>query len=139
MDFFKRQKKRVLVIDDHAMIVDMICEYLKRSGYDPVSANSAVQGLQQMQRYPCDLVLMDIQLPDQDGIALLEKFRKRHPEAPVIILTGMGMDETLMKAATDHGAAAFLSKGAHINQILETVKQILAKPSESASDKPAAN
>jgi len=127
MKLFK-SPKRILVIEDHSMVAEMICETLKRSGYDMVAAGFGIQGLQQMERYPCDLVLMDIKLPDQDGISLLEKFKKRHPEVPVIILTGMEGDEALMKKAMDLGATAFLGKSSHLQQILQTVEQALTKP-----------
>lgn len=125
MSLFRPQKKRVLVIDDHAMIVDMLCTCLSSAGYEPVAANSASQALQQMQRYPCDVVLMDVKMPDEDGLALLEKFRKRHPKVPVIMLTGAIYDEETVKQALELGASAFLSKGAHLKPILEAIDQAL--------------
>lgn len=125
MTLFNFKKKRVLIVDDHTMVVDMLCACLTSSGYEPVAANSASQALQQMQRYPCDVVLMDVTMPDEDGIALLEKFRKRHPSVPVIMLSGVACDDELVKRALSLGAVAFLSKGAHLKPILEAIGQAL--------------
>jgi DNA-binding NarL/FixJ family response regulator len=125
MPIFKSQKKRVLIVDDHTMIVDMLCTCLNEEGYEPVAANSASQALQQMQRYPCDVVLMDVKMPDEDGIVLLEKFRKRFPGAPVIMLSGVICDDAMVKKAMELGASAFLSKGAHLKPILEAIEMAL--------------
>lgn len=130
MSLFKTKKKRILIIDDHAMVVDMLCTYTTSAGYEAIAANSASQGLQQMQRYPCDVVLMDINMPDQDGFSLLEKFRKHYPDTPVIMLTGVACDDETIRKAMSLGAAAFLTKGGHLKPILEAIEQALKKPED---------
>ncbi len=128
MSLFKNKKKKVLVVDDHSLVVDMLCGVLEGVGFNVITANSASQALHQMHLYPCDVVLMDVQLPDESGLKLLEKFKKRYARIPVIMITGMGLDETLIKSAMDLGATAFLSKGAHLQHILKAINDAADLP-----------
>lgn len=122
---FNSPKKRVMVVDDHSMFVEMMCSWLEETGYDPVSAASGTQAIQQMQRFPSDLILMDIHLPDQNGWVLLEKFKKRWAGVPIIILTGQGQDAESSKKAVDLGAAGYVTKGAHLQEILNLIAEKL--------------
>ena len=123
----KNEKKgrRVLVVDDEKMVVDMTCEFLKAAGFEAVSANTTVQAMSEMKKSPVDVVLLDIKLSGEDGLMFLGKLKKRYPKVSVVILTAVGYDETMMRAALRKGASGYVSKDTELENMVAAVKRLL--------------
>ena len=78
----------VLVVDDEPQIRGMIRETLEEAGYDVDEARGGKEGLDRYRNKPADVVLMDILMPDQDGLESILAFRREFPNSRVIAMTG---------------------------------------------------
>lgn len=103
--------KRVLLIEDEPEIRSLYAGYLRDSGYEVIEASDGVEGYDKAMEGGWDVMLLDIMLPKQDGIALLKKI-KSHPEVgdkPVIALTNLGLD-SVINEVFEQGADSYLIK-----------------------------
>src|SRR4051812_18754842 len=80
-------KKSIVVIDDERPILMTLDALLTRHGYDFHAANTAAAGVAMIEQIRPDAVLLDLGLPDADGLETLAKLREEHPHLPVIIVT----------------------------------------------------
>jgi two-component system, chemotaxis family, chemotaxis protein CheY len=78
----------VLVVDDEDQIRQLIRETLEQAGYDVQEASDGKQGLERYRAKPADLVIMDILMPDQDGLESIMTLRREFPTSRVIAITG---------------------------------------------------
>jgi CheY-like chemotaxis protein len=122
---FLKKPKRILVVDDEPLIIDVTSEYLLEAGFEVGSANSSAQALAEMEKSPADVMLLDIRLPDEDGLSFLQRFKKLYPNVPVVILTGSGYDENLMQTALQNGASGYVSKDTDLGNMVVAVKRLL--------------
>lgn len=124
----------ILVVDDELGIRALLSEILTDEGHNVELAEDAAQARACRERNRPDLVLLDIWMPDVDGITLLKEWAATGLlTMPVIMMSGHGTIDTAVEA-TKHGAMAFLEKPITLQKLLRAVEQGLAKP----SSKPAA-
>ena len=116
---------RILVVDDEADIRRLLQEILSEEGHDVDVAADAVQARAARARSAPDLVLLDIWMPDTDGITLLREWSTdaRH-DCPVVMMSGHGTVETAVEA-TRLGAFDFIEKPLSLAKLLPTVKRAL--------------
>ncbi len=121
---------KILVVDDHALVREGLCQVLQ--GLDPEVATDVLQAatctraLELAHFNPdLDLVMLDYLLPDMTGLAGLEIFGQRHPELPVVILSGSA-NPTVVQQAMELGAAGFITKSSLSDTLLHALRQILA-------------
>lgn len=103
---------KFLVVDDHALIRDAMREVLLglRPGAAVLDAGNAKQALDLLAAHAdVDLVLLDLQLPDRDGLDVLNDINKHHAAVPVVMLSGQ-QDPDLMRLALGRGAQGFIPK-----------------------------
>ena len=117
---------RILIIDDEAGIRTSLTDILEDEGYRVSSARSAAEGREAALRESFDLVLLDLWLPDSDGLELLEEWHREGREHSVIVITGHGNIDSAVKA-TRLGAFDFLEKPLSLSRILLTVQNALEK------------
>ena len=84
---------KVLVIDDTQGIRNLLDTLLSRKGYDVVLADGGRKGLELIRRERPDVVVLDLKMPEMDGVAVLQQIRRLNPDQPVIILTGAATPE----------------------------------------------
>ncbi|MDD2707815.1 MAG: response regulator [Verrucomicrobiae bacterium] len=125
MLFFKKEKKRVLVVDDEQSIVDITCEFLQDDGYETCSARNTRGAMAEMEKNPVHAMLLDINLAGEDGLAFLAEFKKKYPSVPVVILTGAGYDDEMMQSALKNGASGYVSKDTDLGNLVVAVKRVL--------------
>lgn len=117
--------KNVLVVDDEAGIRELLAEILFDEGYGVRQAENAVQANQMIQQHHPDIVLLDIWMPDKDGLTLLKEWvAEGELRMPVIMMSGHGTIETALEA-TRIGAIDFLEKPIALKKLLETVERVL--------------
>ncbi len=117
---------RVLVVDDEADIRDLVQDILADEGYDVVVAANANEARKARKSADFDLVLLDIWMPDTDGITLLKEWTSEGPlKCPVVMMSGHGTVETAVEA-TRMGAANFVEKPLSLAKLLKTVEWALA-------------
>ncbi len=116
---------RILVVDDETDIRQLISDILEDEGYDVESAENGEAARAAFSRETPDLVLLDIWMPDVDGISLLKEWSSGDGVAcPVVMISGHGTLETAVEA-TRLGAVDFIQKPVSLAKLLATVKQAL--------------
>jgi DNA-binding NtrC family response regulator len=116
---------RILVVDDEADIRGLLSEILAEEGYEVEAAPDAATARRACARQEPDLVLLDIWMPDMDGITLLREWSEKNMlRFPVVMLSGHGTVETAVEA-TRLGAFDFVEKPLSIAKLLRTVERAL--------------
>ncbi len=127
----------ILVVDDELGIRDLLLEILNDEGHNVDLAENAAQARAARSRYRPDLVLLDIWMPDTDGVTLLKEWSATGLlSMPVIMMSGHATIDTAVEA-TKIGAQAFLEKPITLQKLLKAVEQglartLLRKPASSA-------
>jgi DNA-binding NtrC family response regulator len=117
----------ILVVDDELGIRDLLMEILNDEGHNVETAENAGQARQARQRFTPDLVLLDIWMPDTDGVTLLKEWAASGLlSMPVIMMSGHATIDTAVEA-TKIGAHSFLEKPITLQKLLKAVNEGLAK------------
>lgn len=117
--------KNILICDDAAFMRMMIKDILTKNGYDV--AGEAENGLRAIEKYnetKPDLVLMDITMPEMDGIQALKQIKAADPAACVIMCSAMGQQAMVIEAIQS-GAKDFIVKPFQAERVLEAVKKVV--------------
>lgn len=114
----------ILVVDDERLIRWSLEQQLQREGYRVQSAETGAQALQRAHDEPPDLVLLDVRLPDGDGLELLERFRAKDRECLVIMITAHGGVESAVRAMK-LGAHDYLIKPFEADELKLTIRKAL--------------
>lgn len=126
----------VLVVDDEPDIRQLVQEILEDEGYEVETADSAAAARLARRRRRPDLVLLDIWMPNEDGITLLQEWAGEHgPEFPVVMISGHGTVETAVEA-TRLGAVDFVEKPLSMGKLLVTVQEALTRGRRTAGAAP---
>jgi DNA-binding NtrC family response regulator len=122
------ENRRILIIDDERTILLTLEALLGRHGYQPETAATASHGLKVLKSNPPAVVLLDLQLPDADGLQMLDQIKREHPETQVIILTA---HDSLSNAieSIKRGAYHFISKPYAPEELLSLIEKALEKQS----------
>ncbi len=122
----------ILVVDDEIGIRDLLSEILSDEGHAVEAAENAQQAREMRLRHQPDLVLLDIWMPDTDGVTLLKEWASAGQlTMPVIMMSGHGTIDNAVEA-TRIGAMAFLEKPIALQKLLRAVEQGLSKPAPKA-------
>ncbi len=123
----------ILVVDDEMGIRELLSEILNDEGHTVVLAENAAQARQARAQERPDLVLLDIWMPDTDGVTLLKEWASNGQlTMPVIMMSGHGTIDHAVEA-TRIGAMAFLEKPIAMQKLLGAVSQALTKPAPRAT------
>ena len=117
--------KNILICDDAAFMRMMIKDILGKNGYNVVG--EAENGLKAVEKYAeltPDLVLMDITMPEMDGIAALKKIKSNDPNAVVIMCSAMGQQAMVIESI-QAGAKDFIVKPFQAERVIEAVKKVI--------------
>jgi DNA-binding response OmpR family regulator len=117
---------RILVIDDERLICDMLRTVLTQRKHDVFTALGGAQALQLFRERRPQFTLLDLRMPDMNGIEVLKEIRKIDLRAPVMVLTGWGTDE-MEKDARALGVSDFVCKGLSLEMLVTTVDRILQR------------
>src|SRR5689334_20198341 len=99
----------ILIIDDEEIIREALEALLSAEGYRVMSAETAAQGLEYVAEHTFDAVLLDLMLPDRNGLEVLEDIRRLDDGLPVVMITAFGTIESAI-AATKQGAFYYFTK-----------------------------
>ncbi|MEW6001947.1 MAG: sigma-54 dependent transcriptional regulator [Nitrospirota bacterium] len=112
----------VLVVDDEEGIRESLSAILEDEGYDVLTSSSGEEALRAVKDQNPDLLLLDVWLPDIDGIQVLKEVKELRPEVPVVIISGHGNIELAVRA-TKMGAYDFLEKPLSLERVLISAKR----------------
>jgi len=116
--------KRILIVDDEKGIRVTLGAILNDEGYRPLAAGSGPEALARIGEEVPDLVILDIWLPEGDGIDTLAEIKRQWPDLPVVMVSGHGTIETAVKA-TKLGAYDFLEKPLSLEKTLLVIERAL--------------
>lgn len=126
-------RTRILAIEDDAAIRRGIVDALRFAGYATLESGRGRQGLELALSSQYDLLLLDLVLPECDGLEILRELRRLRPTMPVIILTARG-DETDRIQGLRAGADDYVVKPFSIKELLARVEAVLRRSAERPSD-----
>jgi two-component system NtrC family response regulator len=123
------ENARILIVDDDENIRKVLAMILQDEGYSVDQAETANQAIEKTKKNVYNIALIDIRLPDMEGIELLTKMRDTVPRMRKIIITGY---PTLQNAieAVNRGADAYILKPFDVSKVLATIKEQLRKQEE---------
>ena len=113
-------QEKILVVDDEKNILTTLSRTLGLEGYAVEVAGGGKIALEKFQKAQPDVVLLDVKMPDIDGLAVLEKLRVADPSVPVVMMSGHGTIDTAVRA-TKLGAYDFIEKPLSMDRVLLAV------------------
>src|SRR5258707_9866103 len=120
-------KGSILVIDDESEIREGLELLLTSEGYGVTSAGTGESGLARLEERPFDLLLLDVSLPDRNGLDLLKEVRRRDPGLSVVLITAYGSID-MARAAFKNGALDYITKPWSNDELLAQVAQAVESP-----------
>jgi DNA-binding NtrC family response regulator len=122
-------QKKVLIIDDEHAVAQMLGHILRKDGYEVSEADTAAKGLDAVQSKVPDLVLLDLNLPDANGLTVLSRILRSHPATQIVMMTGQGDIETAVQSMK-LGARDFLTKPFDSSQLKSSLQSLWRQSAE---------
>jgi two-component system OmpR family response regulator len=129
-------RSRILVVDDDEKIRTMLRRYLTEEGFDVDVAAEGGAMRAALERQGVDLVLLDLVLPGEDGLSLIQYLRKSYGKLPVIVLTGKG-DVIDKVVGLESGADDYVAKPFHLRELLARIRTVLRRADAAPPPAPA--
>ena len=117
--------EKVLLVDDEEEFVETLAERMRSRGMEVTTTTSGKSALEQVDKEPFDVVILDLQMPGMDGLEVLARIKKRQPDIQVVLLTGHA---TVSKSveAIKRGAMEFLEKPVDLSSLSEIIHKAKA-------------
>ncbi len=123
-DAVGRETFKILVVDDEEPVREMLVTYLETEGYDVSTADSGVSALPAIEEFKPQVVLLDIRMPDMDGLQCLRSIMKRNSDIAVVMMSGF-VSEQIARKTLEIGAFDYINKPIsfeHLMKVLQLVK-----------------
>ena len=118
----------ILIVDDDKQLREMLRKMLERAGHDVMDAENGKIGEELYCKTPADLVIMDMLMPEKDGVETTNELLLLNPDIKIIALTGGGIQGfDCLREAKSYGAFRTLSKPFSKEDMLNTVNELLSK------------
>ena len=127
--------RKILVIDDQPNVRALLDILLRQQGYDVVLADNGWKGLQLYRQEHPAVILLDLNMPELDGVAVLKQIRSVDLKQPVIVLTGDSTPEAERQVRA-LGVSEFILKGSSLHLLSDTLKRILKPPASTTMARP---
>ena len=116
---------KILIVDDAEFLRMRISKMLIGDGYEVVEAENGAQAVEKFQKEKPDVVLMDITMPEMDGLTALKKIRGLDSKAKVIMLTALGQESVVLEAIKS-GARDFVVKPFERERVLNAINKLIS-------------
>ena len=123
-----KEISKILVVDDEALIIDMMLILLTALGYEVSTAGDGNEGLRTLESAQPDLVITDICMPDMEGIEFIRTLTKRRKSLPVIVMSGHMIGMKFLNSVRAFGAKAILQKPFTPGQLSEVITAAANEP-----------
>jgi len=120
----EKNQKRILIVDDETNVRTVFSDVLRREGYIVKAVKDGPEAIKAIGEETFDLALVDLRMPQMDGIEVLENIKKRKPQISVIIYTVHGSVTTAVEAMRK-GAADYLNKPFSPDELMIAIKKAL--------------
>jgi DNA-binding NtrC family response regulator len=127
--------KKILIIDDEPHILLMLKKMLERAGYEIDIAPNGLEGLELFKKYPTDLVITDIIMPEKEGLETIREMKKLQSGLKIIAMSGGGKisADNYLQTASLFGASRIIEKPFTQQQMVEAVNNLLSGSEEQES------
>ena len=115
---------KILVVDDEQVVLNSCKRVLEAEGFEVCLVPSTEKALEALEREGFGLLLIDVKMPEHDGLYLIEEVKKRWSATPMIVMSGYDTAETIEEAARV-GAAIFIAKPFTPDELLQTVRHVI--------------
>jgi DNA-binding NtrC family response regulator len=115
------EKVKILIVDDEQVVLDSCRKILEAEGYAVLFASSAVEALAAMQTDEFSLLLIDVKMPEHDGMYLMRELNEHWPGTPVIVMSGYHTVQTIEEAQR-MGAVSFIYKPFTPDELINSVR-----------------
>ena len=120
----KEKRKTILIVEDDLAVCEILGKMLSKQGYCTLKAESGKQAIRMSTSSQLDLVVLDLNLPDIEGLEVLKHIKAQKQNIPVIIVTAYGSRE-IVRSAMEIGAFDFLTKPFDVHHICAVIKEAL--------------
>lgn len=117
---------KILVVDDEEIVLESCQAVLEEAGFDAELVTSADKALEALKHEDFSLLLIDVKMPEHDGMHLMKELKERRPEKPVIVMSGYYTADTINEAIR-MGAATFIAKPFEPEELIHTIHQVIEK------------
>ena len=117
---------RVLVVDDDLRLRELLLRYLQQQGFEVLAAGDGREMDRQLSRHHVDLIVLDLMLPGEDGLAICRRLRGQGVETPVVMLTAKG-DEIDRIVGLEIGADDYLPKPGNPRELVARIRAVLRR------------
>ena len=117
---------KILVVDDEKIVLESCQAVLEEEGFEAVLVPSADEALKAMKNDDFSLLVIDVKMPEHDGMYLMQELKKRWPEVPIIVMSGYYTAGTINEALR-MGAATFIAKPFEPEELINTIRQVIDK------------
>jgi len=114
---------KILIVDDDQNILRLYKEELEEEGYNIVIASNGQEAIELFEKENPDIVTLDIQLPDIDGIKLLRQMKEKRPRMPIIMSTAFDYRDDFSVWASE----AYIVKSADLSELKATIKKLIER------------
>ena len=118
--------EKVLLVDDEEDFLEVLAERMSSRGIEVTTATSAAEAIRMAEKESFDAIIVDLMMPEMDGLEALKLIKEKKPESQVILLTGHATLDKGIKAMK-LGAIDFMEKPADLSQLTEKIKKAHAK------------
>ncbi|HET7626985.1 MAG TPA: response regulator [Bacillales bacterium] len=119
------KNRKILIVDDQYGIRVLLKEILQTEGFRTFQASNGIQALSMVERHHPDLILLDMKIPNMDGLEILKRVNEQDFQTKVIIMTAYG-ELDMIEEAMRRGALTYFSKPFDIEEVLNLIKKELA-------------
>lgn len=131
----KTENIKLLMVDDEEEFLVSSSQALGRRGFDVDIAPNGVTALDKMERGNYDAVVLDVRMPDIDGIEVFKEIRQKHPDVPVMLLTGYGSLTDAFQTSKD-GVADYLFKPIEIDELADRIRRVVVRSTSHKAKEP---
>lgn len=124
---------KVLIIDDEVEFASTLCQRLRLRGIETTEAHSGADGGGKIAEFKPDIIILDLKMPDMNGLDMLGEIKERYPQVEVIMLTGHGSTASGI-SAMEKGAFDYIMKPVDLGELLNKLEQADQKRSETQHD-----
>jgi two-component system copper resistance phosphate regulon response regulator CusR len=117
---------KILIVEDEPNVVSVLSRGLQSEGYEPSIAPDGNIALEMIGAHAFDLIILDVMLPDINGLEICKQIKKSHPQTPVIMLTALGTTENIV-TGLDNGADDYLVKPFKIAELNARIRTLLRR------------
>ena len=118
--------KKALIVEDESALRNILARELKKEGFEVVEAENGIEGYKMAEKVSPDIILLDIMMPQMNGLESMKKIKEKNPYIPIIILTNLAADDKMLQKIMEERPSYYIVKGdTKIEDVIKKAKGIL--------------